>query len=104
MINLVFEDIENLRNLFDENEMLGNGMYRITTSPYANHLRRLSTHFSRLNHGNSVIEYNLKKYEISGVFPHIIEEMILKELWSLKINNKDVKFNTKKLVEEILEK
>lgn len=69
MINLVFEDIENLRNLFDENEMLGNGMYRITTSPYANHLRRLSTHFSRLNHGNSVIEYNLKKYEINLLTP-----------------------------------
>lgn len=69
MINLVFEDIENLRNLFDVEEKLGDGMYRITTSPYANHLRRLSTHFSRLNHGENVLEYDLKKYKINITTP-----------------------------------
>lgn len=69
MINLVFEDLENLRNLFDETEVLGDGLYRITTSPYANHLRRMSTHFARLNHGQSVLEFSNKLYPIKLLTP-----------------------------------
>lgn len=42
MINLVFEDVENLRNCYDLSEKLSaEGMYRITVSSYANNLKMM---------------------------------------------------------------
>lgn len=64
MINLVFEDSENIKNCFDEREVLDGG-YRITTSPYANHLRRMSGYFSEIGHNGNVIELNNKIYKIN---------------------------------------
>lgn len=45
MINLVFEDLDNLRNCFDESEVfLEKEVYRITTSQYVNNLKMISVY------------------------------------------------------------
>jgi hypothetical protein len=65
MINLVYEDTDNLLNAFDKTEVLGENMYRITTSPYGNHLRRMSTYFSQINHGERCLEFDNKKIKVN---------------------------------------
>lgn len=66
MLNLVFEDINELRNLFHEEEILTSGIPRIVMSPYVNRLRQLWVYYSRLKNGKEgIIEYFGKDYFIN---------------------------------------
>lgn len=67
MINLVFDDLANLRNCFDETEVFTEkGMYRITSSQYANNLKMISVHQSSLVFlRDSDITFNNQKFKIN---------------------------------------
>jgi len=66
MINLAFEDINELRNLYSEDESLSSGISRIVMSPYVNRLRQLWVYYSRLKNGKEgIIEYFGNDYEIN---------------------------------------
>jgi hypothetical protein len=66
MLNFVFEDIDNLRNLFNEDEILTSGVSRVTISPYVNRLRQLQIYYSKLRNGKEgVIEYFGNEYCIN---------------------------------------
>jgi hypothetical protein len=66
MLNFVFEDIDNLRNLFNEDEILTSGVSRVIMSPYVNRLRQLQIYYSKLRNGKEgVIEYFGNEYCIN---------------------------------------
>ena len=67
MINLVFDDLDNLRNCFDATEMFTEkNMYRITSSQYANNLKMMSVHQASLVFlDNEDLSFNNKNYKIN---------------------------------------
>lgn len=70
MINFYFDDIQELRNCFDSQEIFESGMYRITTSPFANAFRRLKQYYSGPNDGKSIIEFHGNTYDINLYGPN----------------------------------
>ena len=66
MLNFVFEDINNLRNLFNEEEKLTSGFSRVVMSPYINRLNQLRVYYSKLRNGEEgIIEYFGNEYLIN---------------------------------------
>jgi hypothetical protein len=66
MLNFVFEDINNLRNLYNEEEKLTSGFSRVVMSPYVNRLNQLRVYYSKLRDGEEgIIEYLGNEYSIN---------------------------------------
>ena len=65
MINLVFENTEDSLNLFDENEVLDGGMFRVCKSPYADNLISIATYYDSLNKENKTLEFAGKDHKIN---------------------------------------
>ena len=66
MLNFVFEDINNLRNLYNEEEKLTSGFSRVVMSPYVNRLNQLRVYYSKLRDGEEgAIEYFGNEYLIN---------------------------------------
>lgn len=66
MLNFVFEDINNLRNLYNEEEKLTSGFSRVVMSPYVNRLNQLRVYYSKLRDGEEgAIEYFGNEYFIN---------------------------------------
>jgi len=66
MLNFVFEDINNFRNLYNEEEKLTSGFSRVVMSPYVNRLNQLRVYYSKLRDGEEgIIEYLGNEYSIN---------------------------------------
>lgn len=80
MLNFVFEDFDNLRNLFDEGEILTSEVPRVIMSPYVNRLCQLQIYYSKVRNGEEgVIEYFGNEYCINlhNSDKHINEKYII---------------------------
>lgn len=65
MINLYFEDKEELKSFILPEEKTSSGNPRLTTSPWANHLRRALAYYSNPNDNLDVVEYFGNQFEIN---------------------------------------
>jgi len=65
MITLYFDDLQEIRNCFDESEVYDSGMPRITTSPYANELKHLMVYYQSINRIDSTMLFDDIIYDIN---------------------------------------
>ena len=66
MLNFVFEDKEEMLNLFSKDEMIG-GRTRVVLSPYVNRLRQLSVYYNGVNNtmDSNLIKFYEENYKIN---------------------------------------
>jgi len=65
MITLYFDDLQEIRNCFDETEIYDSGMPRITTSPYANELKHLMVYYQSITRIDSTMVFDDVIYDIN---------------------------------------
>lgn len=80
MLNFVFEDKEEMLNLFSKDEMIG-GRTRVVLSPYVNRLRQLSVYYNGVNNttDSNLIKFYEENYKINfyGADEDIPEKYII---------------------------